>query len=89
MQTENAEKNQNLSNIVLNKKKKSGEKQKRNYISNLKKQNEELKLKVKLFTNKNQRLNKKLINPLKLWLKMSLKIIQKRVNPSVIFQEKF
>ena len=89
MQTENAEKNQNLSNIVLNKKKKSGEKEKRNYISNLKKQNEELKLKVKLFTNKNQRLNKKLINPLKLWLKMSLKIIQKRVNPSVIFQEKF
>ena len=53
-------KNQNLSNIVLNKNKKSGEKWRRNYISNLKKQNEELKLKVKLFTNKNRRLERKI-----------------------------
>ena len=53
-------KKSNLSNIVLNKNKKSGEKQRWNYISNIKKQNEELKLKVKLFTNKNQKLETKI-----------------------------
>ena len=45
---------------MLNKNKKSREKRRGNYISNLKKQNEKLKLKIKLFTNKNGRLERKI-----------------------------
>ena len=72
-------KDKNLSNVVLNNNKKSGEKRRRNYVSILRKQNKRLKLKVKLFINKMEDLKGKLINQLRLWLKISLKIIRKKV----------
>ena len=46
--------------VVFNKNKKSRKKRRGNYISNLKKQDEKLKLKVKLFTSKNGRLGRKI-----------------------------
>ena len=45
---------------MLNNNKKIWEKQRRNYISNLRKQDKKLKLKVKLFTNKNGGLERKI-----------------------------
>ena len=51
-------KDQNLSDVVLNKSKNNREKRRGSYISNLKTQNEKLKMEVKLFTNKNGRLER-------------------------------
>ena len=51
-------KGQNWSDVVLSKSKNSREKRRGSYISNLKTQNEKLKMEVKLFTNKNGRLER-------------------------------